>query len=195
MQEIFESLLERTGLNTRDVSRATGIPYSTLNEWRNGKTKTMKADKLKLIAEFFGVAPWVFYDAPENLDTYFVQPVFDVAAGQGRCNGTYADEYMDRESEEGFSYARVHGDSMLPILMDGDVVKVQHQPKTDPHDYTVVKVDGETCTIKYVEIVDNGVWLRAENKDVFQDKFYTVEEVMTLPVTIIGKAIELNRKL
>ena len=77
--------------------------------------------------------------------------------------------------------------------MDGDKVKVKHQTETSPFDYTVVKVDGDHCTVKHVEIVDNGVWLRADNKAVYKDKFYTTQEVITLPISIIGKVVEMRR--
>ena len=82
---------------------------------------------------------------------------------------------------------------MYPVLHDGDCIKVHVQTETEKSDLTVIKVDGETATVKYVEVTDNGVWLRAENKDVFEDKFYTAREIMALPVTIVGRVTELKR--
>ena len=84
---------------------------------------------------------------------------------------------------------------MLPVIRDGDIAKVQMQTEVSPHDYAVVKVDGEHATIKHIQITDKGVWLKAENKDVYEDRFFSVQEVMTLPVTIIGKVIEIRRLL
>lgn len=125
------------------------------------------------------------------------EPVYDVAAGPGCVNGDYTDNYVNTEEEEmnEYTWCEVHGDSMLPTLMSGDLVKVHIQTETDPHDLTVIKVDGESATIKHVEIVSDGIWLRADNKEVFPDKFYTVQEVLTLPITIIGKAVEFKRAL
>ena len=123
------------------------------------------------------------------------EPVYEVAAGAGRINGNYADTYITEEHGEEFSWVQVYGDSMYPILHDGDLVQVHMQTETCKTDLTVVKVDGETATVKYVEMVENGIWLRAENKDVFEDKFYTVQEILTLPITIVGKVTELRRRL
>ncbi len=55
MYEIFTSLLDKTGKKASDVSKATGIPASTFSDWKKGKSAP-KADKLQLIAEFFGVS-------------------------------------------------------------------------------------------------------------------------------------------
>ena len=203
MREKYKRLLSEKKVSTKEVSRQTGIPYNTLNDWRKGSTKDISADNVKLLANYFEVpVAYFYYDiSDEDLSNHPVDywnkywPVYDVAAGNGRVNREYPDEFLKEECGEEYSFAQVHGDSMSPELRDGDIVKVHHQYETDPSDFTVVKIDGETSTVKYVEIVDNGVWLRAENKEVFEDRFYTVQEVMSLPVTIIGKAVEVRRPL
>lgn len=55
MYEIFEKLLNSSGLKAADVVRGTGLPSSLFSEWKRGKSNP-KADKLQLIAEFFGVS-------------------------------------------------------------------------------------------------------------------------------------------
>lgn len=208
MYEVFERLLELKGVSTAEVSKATGIPKSTLSSWKNG-VSTPKADKLYLIAQFFDVPMEVFFaddsdrilaeqyqlmkDRYADVKMEGFSPVFDVAAGNGRINGDYADEYVEEENDGEHVWLKVCGDSMYPILHDGDCIKVHIQTETDKADLTVIKVDGETATVKYVEVTDNGVWLRAENKDVFSDTFYTAREIMTLPVTIVGRVTELRR--
>lgn len=55
MYEIFDSLLKKHGVRAADVSKATGINQTVFSEWKKGKSSP-KADKLKLIANFFGVS-------------------------------------------------------------------------------------------------------------------------------------------
>lgn len=55
MYEIFAKLLSDSGLRAVDVTRATGISSTVFSEWKKGKS-TPKADKLQLIADFFGVS-------------------------------------------------------------------------------------------------------------------------------------------
>ena len=90
--------------------------------------------------------------------------------------------------------AVVHGIPGNYELRDGDIVQIQPQTETEPHDFTLIKIDGETATIKFVEITAHGVWIRALNKEVFEDRFYSIQEVMTMPITIIGKVVGMQRK-
>lgn len=55
MYEIFAKLLKERGLKLIDVSRGTGIPYSTFTDWKAGRY-TPKTDKLQKIADYFGVS-------------------------------------------------------------------------------------------------------------------------------------------
>lgn len=55
MYEIFEKLLEEKGITPYRVYKETGISTATLSDWKNGKSKP-KADKMKKIADYFGVS-------------------------------------------------------------------------------------------------------------------------------------------
>lgn len=54
MYSKFEELLTKKGITCYRVSKDTGISQSTLSEWKNGRSKP-KADKLKILADYFGV--------------------------------------------------------------------------------------------------------------------------------------------
>ena len=53
--EKFSELLEKTHKTAYRVSKDTGIPQSVLSDWKTGRS-TPKADKLKIIASYFGVS-------------------------------------------------------------------------------------------------------------------------------------------
>lgn len=54
MYEKFAELLEKTNKTAYQVSKDTGISTATLSNWKNGIYKP-KADKLKILAKYFGV--------------------------------------------------------------------------------------------------------------------------------------------
>lgn len=54
MYEIFEKLLEKYGVTTYQVAKATGISTASFTGWKQGKWN-FKQDKLQKIADFFGV--------------------------------------------------------------------------------------------------------------------------------------------
>lgn len=54
MYSVYEDLKKKYGVTDYQVSKATGIATSTLTNWKHGRY-TPKADKLLLIANFFGI--------------------------------------------------------------------------------------------------------------------------------------------
>ena len=54
LYEIFEKLLRERKTTIYRVSKDTGIPQTTLYEWKSGRS-TPKVDKLLKIAQYFGV--------------------------------------------------------------------------------------------------------------------------------------------
>jgi len=203
--EILKELCKAKGISINKLEQELGFSQGSLGKI---DSSVPKADKLYAIAKFFGTPMEIFFeDAADKRVAHYTEqlidvvekykePVYDVAAGNGRVNGDYTDTYIEEDEGqmEGYSWCEVHGDSMYPTLLDGDLVRVEHMTQTEPTDLTVIKVDGESATVKHVEVADNGIWLRAENKDAFEDRFYSVQDVLSLPVTIVGKVVELKRK-
>lgn len=61
MYEKFAKLLKKNNVTAYQVAKATGVATATLTEWKKG-TYTPKADKLKKIADYFGVSIEYFLD-------------------------------------------------------------------------------------------------------------------------------------
>lgn len=55
MYEKFAELLAKTNKTVYRVAKDTGIATSTFSEWKKG-TYRPKADKLKILADYFGVS-------------------------------------------------------------------------------------------------------------------------------------------
>ena len=55
MYEKFERLYKEKGITPYKVSRDTGIATATLSDWKSGRSKP-KVDKLKILADYFGVS-------------------------------------------------------------------------------------------------------------------------------------------
>lgn len=205
MYEKVEKLMEEKGVKVADVAKATGISSSVFTDWKKGRY-TPKADKLYALAQYFDVPMEYFFDDSDQLNYYYEKiqerissylkgiekPLYRASAGNGAYNDTYTTDSVSM-GEDGYEYATIIGDSMLPELRDGDVIKIEPTSQTSPKDYTLIKIDGEDCTVKFVEVVDNGIWVRALNKEVFADRFYTIQDVLTLPITIIGKVVAFRR--
>ena len=72
MWEIFEKLMKAKGVRMSDVSRETGVSYSTFTDWKTGRY-TPKADKMQKIADYFGVTVEYLMTGEKN-DGYYLNP-------------------------------------------------------------------------------------------------------------------------
>jgi repressor LexA len=61
MYKKYEELLTKTGKTSYTVSKDTGIPQSTLSDWKRGRSNP-KTDKLIKLAAYFGVPIEYFLD-------------------------------------------------------------------------------------------------------------------------------------
>lgn len=55
MYENFDKLLKDFGVTRYQVSKATGVPQSSLSDWSKGKSKP-KYENMKKLADYFGVS-------------------------------------------------------------------------------------------------------------------------------------------
>lgn len=58
----FAELLVKTNKTAYQVSKDTGIAQSVLSDWKNNRSKP-KADKLKVLADYFGVTVDYFLES------------------------------------------------------------------------------------------------------------------------------------
>lgn len=61
MYEKFKHLLEERNITAYEVAKKTGIAASTISDWKNGRS-TPKIDKIKILANYFGVSIEYFLD-------------------------------------------------------------------------------------------------------------------------------------
>lgn len=64
MYEKFQELLDKTNKTAYRVSKDTGISSATLSNWKAGNY-TPKVNKLKILADYFGVSIEYFLDAKQ----------------------------------------------------------------------------------------------------------------------------------
>lgn len=65
MYEKYVMLRDEKGITDYRVSIDTGITKSTFSEWKSGRSKP-KVDKLKLLADYFGVKIEYFLEDKEK---------------------------------------------------------------------------------------------------------------------------------
>ena len=128
----------------------------------------------KLIPVLGEVAAGIPIDAIENIVDY--EEIDSALASTGELFGL-----------------RVKGHSMEPRICDGDTVIVRQQPDVDSGEFAVVLVNGSEATVKKIKKSPNGLGLIPLNP-AYAPTYYTPDEIENLPVSIVGKVVELRGK-
>ena len=204
---IFEDLLKIHNLTVYKVSKATGIAQSTFSDWKSGRS-TPKADKLKKIAEFFGVSVSYLLDgeggafgelgASRALGVGCAVPIIgEIRAGSPIItNETLLGyERADIDSAEDYFYLRVRGDSMKNIgMLEGSIVLFHKQQYAENGDIVACLVGGESATVKRFRRDHKRVYLLPENED-YDPIELSTDDFECGEARILGVAVEIKIKL
>lgn len=212
MEKVLErilKLLAETKTEQKQFASAIGINPTSISDWKKGKTKSY-LKHINQIADYFGVtSDYLLGKSPVRhggmeihslSDTeYLPVPVIGVvAAGYQALAETNVIDYELVSADtlnDGYDYAwlEVKGDSMYPLIMEGDRVLVRIQDEIESGDLAVVIVDEEDGVIKRVQYSTNKVTLVSENAEKYPPRIFEKNEANRL--RIWGKAIDLKRKL
>lgn len=219
MYEIFASLLKEKGVKVTDVVKATGISSSTFTDWKKGRYRP-KTDKMLLIATYFGVsveylegkteernpqiAQWqesTEYDKEveinEEPDGQWIPLLGNVAAGEP--NRAYENilgyEYIDFQTVRDGQYfaLRIAGDSMEPDIKKGSIAIVKHEDTAENGSICIVRINGDESTCKRIQKTHDGIML-ISNNPAYEPMYFSAKEVISKPVVIIGRVVEVRTK-
>lgn len=186
----------------KDLATFLGVDRTTYTKYETGASEP-NLETLNRLADYFGVkieyllgnAPTV--NEPTKPKGVMIPVLGDVRAGypieavENIIDYEEIDESMARRGE--YFALRIKGDSMEPRFADGDVVIVHKQETADSGDIVVALVNGDSATIKKLKRHQSGITLMPTNM-AYEPMYYSNEEIVSLPVSILGKVVELRAK-
>ena len=202
-KEIFSRNLRRymkiNNKDRNDVSRDLGIPYSTLTDWYNGNIYP-RIDKIQLLANYFGIQKSDLVENNSNINKNIpilgtVKAGYDWLAEEN-VTGYITDSDIIKSYEKNINEyfaLKVTGDSMLPLLSDGDLVIVHDQDDVESGQTAVILINGEEATVKKVIKTNEGIELHAMNP-YYPIKKFTFDDMKNIPIKIIGRVKEAKIK-
>lgn len=183
-----------------EVCADLGITPSTMSDWMNAK-KYPRVDKMQMLADYLGI---YISDLREEQNASknsikgvlipvlgYVRAGIPIEATEDILDYEEISEEMSRQGE--YFALKIKGDSMEPRMREGDVVIVRKQNVVNNGDIAVVLVNGNDATVKKFFKYDSGVNLISFNSN-YEPFSYTPEQVIKLPVQVIGKVVELRAK-
>ena len=198
-------LRKKHGITQEDLAVALSVSLPTIARWEQGKTEPKMSD-IKKICDVLNTSLSYLLDTPtesnahEITDIIWVPVVSDrvkVCAGNGNAYPDVEWEVIDRQpfsakdlsgySWQGVEFVvmTVEGDSMEPIVGDGDKVLFAENAEITTGDIAVVALDGSIFIRGVLFNKDESITLRPRNQDYpdmlidpKEQEFYVVGKVL-----------------
>ena len=204
----LKRLRKEHGYTQESLAAVIGVERSSVGKYEGKSGVIPSNDVLARIADLFGVSIDYLLErehrnqiSPAN-QTFppNILPVHrrkipilgNVAAGEPIFADEEHEEYViDDEANDCDFALRIAGDSMEPLLHDGDIVYVRQQDDVNDGEIGVVLID-DSATLKHIYHIPNGVQLVSENATKYPPMVFTYPECDA--IRILGKAVAFKRK-
>lgn len=198
--------LERTrlGLNQIELAKKLNLSSSaSISQYESGDR--MPSDDIKLkMAEIFDCSVDYLLGKTDSRKTASSSPVVVFVYGKipAGIPMEMIEDIIDTEEissdwlkgDKQYFGLKVNGISMMPKYQNNDTIICLKCEDCESGDDCVVAVNGNDATFKKVIKNENGIILQPLNPE-FSPLVYTNEDIKKLPVRILGKVVELRRKI
>lgn len=189
------------GISGYKLCREIGVSPSILTDLKMGRKKTLSADYMNRIADYFDIPVEYLITGeikkPAETQGIWIPVLGRVAAGIPMEAIEDIEDYeeitKERAAQGEFFALKVKGDSMAPRFAEGDVLIVRRMSDCNNGDIAVVLVGNADATVKRIKKTAEGIFLIASNP-AYEPRYYSNHEIEELPVTILGKVVELRAK-
>lgn len=203
----LKDIRETKELSLRTVEKFTGIGFTHLSMIENGKRNVTPA-LLRNLAKVYNIDYLDLYEKAGYIDliedekkSKYVTDELGTPVVSIPLLGTVKAGYNWLAEENIVDYItirenipnvneyfalRITGDSMLPLLSDGDLVIVHSQENIESGQTAVILINGEEATIKKIIKTNEGIELHAMNP-YYPIRKFTYEDMKNIPIKIIGR--------
>ena len=203
----LKQLRNEKKINQRELANFLKVAPSTISMYESGQREP-NFEVLESLADFFNVDLNYLLGKSDKTTKLMIEdsqppqglqiPVLGTVAAGIPISAVedildYEEVPQSWESQGEFFGLRIKGDSMQPKIDDGDVVIVRQQSDANSGDTVIALVNGDDATCKKLQKTDNGIMLISNNSE-YSPMYFSNEEVLTKPVVIIGRVVELRRK-
>lgn len=157
------------------------VTPTTISQWLSG-TRVPSAEKLAEVSKLIGTSGKII-------------PILgQVGAGYPMWAEENILGYEEIGNLQGEYFAlKIHGDSMAPRMQDGDIVICKRQDTAEDGDIVIAIGSGEALC-KRLRLYKDGIELCSINPE-YRPLSFSMEDVKSKQIRIIGKAVEVRGKL
>ena len=172
--------------NHNEVAKELGVSLSTYYRWLNGESTMLKKGTIEKLSSVlnYDIETVIMQEERIKPIAGFVKAGYDLLADEN-IEGYI--ELGQADASRGDYFVRICGDSMTGShIYDGDLVYVAKSDTASSGQIAVVLV-GDEVTLKKVYYKNDLMILEASNPE-YESRFFTKEEIVDLPVRIMGIA-------
>ena len=195
--------LNKYEMSQKDLANRLGVSPTTVSNWTLGR-KSPRMNKVDAMCNLFHCKRSDMIEEPK-IDSephprkgVTIKVLGHVAAGipieaiEDVIDEEEIPEEMARKGE--YFGLKIKGDSMEPLIADGDIVIVKKQDDAENDDIVIAIINGDDGCCKKFRKFDGGVMLISLNSK-YEPLVFTHADIDTIPVRVAGKVVELRRKL
>lgn len=221
--ERLEVLCSEKNISKRTLEKEAGLGTGATSKWNSENGKNPNQKSLEKLANYFDVSidylmgqsefrtkeEWLKYldDTSDlngirsDIDKYqrgikinvygYVVAGIPLEAIEDILDTEEIPESMASQGEH-FGL-KIKGDSMSPRILSGDVVIIRKQSDAESGDLVIALVNGDEATCKKLVKHEDGISLVSFNSN-YEPMYFSNQDILTKPVEIIGKVVELRGK-
>lgn len=206
----LSTALSNANMIPQELANASGVSKASISQYLNGSHSPSNISSGKM-AKILNVNPvWLMgFDVPmlvpdkdvSNKSTQkglTVNVLGRVAAGipiEAITDIVDQEEISEDLAKTGeFFGLRIQGNSMEPDIHNGDTVIVKKQDDAESNEIVIALINGNDGVCKMLKKYAESIALVSINPD-YEPMYFNQDEIDNTPVRIIGKVVELRRKL
>lgn len=179
---LIRELRKQKGLSQKALAEACCVHQTAVSQWEKGRTMP-DINSLKMLSTVLDVSVEELIGNEKPKDENRIQ-------GFDRINAEAATTKLGKSE---YFALNVVDDSMSPVMQIGDTVIISRSKPYVSGDIVAVAVGSDDVTIKRIIKKDTSILLVSENS-VYEPMVFGYGEFYNLPVTVLGRVIELRRK-
>lgn len=189
LKELLNEYKQKMNVTNDYIAERVGVNKSTVSRWLKEDIKVMKPEVIENLSYMLGVDVEALLKEKEK----YQKPILGLArAGYGLFADENLEGYEDVSKSDfyrGDYFLRVTGDSMTGAhIHDHDLIYVKQCHDVPSGTIAVALIGGDEVTVKRIIKKEGLLILEAANPAV-PARYYTQEEVASLPVQIIGRVL------
>lgn len=193
-------LREENNIYQKDLAKLLNVSAPAINYYENEK-RAIDTKTASILADYFNVSIDFLLGKSDvrkpNTKTSKIPILGIVKAGYDWLAQENIIDYVTLKENltniEEYFALRITGESMLPLLSNGDLVIIHKQNDVESGQTAVILINDEEATVKKVIKTNDGIELHSINP-YYPTKKFTNEEIKNIPVKIIGRVREAKIK-